>query len=79
MDITGYKLRPTKHFIKGWMRKWDWDMEELRSFIESSTVEKVGKSKFEMYKRNKGKSRKIIVIKDDANKEILIITGAEGK
>ena len=32
-----------------------------------------------IYIRAKGKSRKLILIKDDEYKEVFIITGAEGK
>jgi acyl-CoA-binding protein len=39
----------------------------------------VGKYKYEAYFRVKGKSRKLIFIRDEEYKEIFIITGAEGK
>lgn len=78
MDITGYNIRPSKHFVLTWMRKWDWDIDSLRKVLEGAyQVEKVGKSKYESYTRMKGKSRKLIFIKDDEYKEIFIITGAE--
>jgi hypothetical protein len=79
MDIKGYSIRPSKHFILGWMRKWDYDILALRQALESAyKVEKAGKNKYEAYIRAKGKSRKIIFVKDDVTKEIFIITGAEG-
>lgn len=79
VDINGYKIRPSKHIIASWMRKWDADIETLRSMLEQAyTVEKVGSSKYEAYTRVKGKSRKLIFIKDKIYKEIFIITGAEG-
>ncbi len=79
MNINGYQIRPSKHFILTWMRKWDYDTIALQSAIESAyKIEKVGKYKFEAYFRAKGKSRKLIFIKDDQCKEIFIITGAEG-
>jgi hypothetical protein len=79
MDVQGYAIRPSKHFILGWMRKWDYDILTLRQALASAyKVEKVGKNKFEAYVHAKGKSRKIIFVKDDATKEIFIITGAEG-
>jgi len=79
MECSGYKIRPSKHFILTWMRKWNYGPEELRQFLEQAEkVEKVGKYKYEAYGRAKGKSRKFIFIKDEAFKEILIITGAEG-
>ena len=80
MDTTGYTIRPTKHFIFGWMKKWDYDIELLRTALETVyKIEKVGKIKYEAYFRTKNKSRKLIFIKDDIAKEIIIITGAEGK
>ena len=80
MDINGYKIRPSKHFVLGWMRKWDYDIDSLRRALESTyKINKVGKKKYEAYTRAKGKSRKFIVIKDEEYKEIFIITGAEGK
>ena len=80
MDISYYKIRPSKHFIMSWMRKWDYDIYLLKNAIENAyKVDKVGKKKYEAYVRTKRKSRKIIFIKDDEYKEIFIITGAEGK
>ncbi len=79
MEITKYKIRPSKHFILTWMRKWGYDQQGLQSALEQAyKVEKVGKYKYEAYVRTKGKSRKLIFIKDEEYKEIFIITGAEG-
>ena len=80
MDTSGYKIRPSKHFILTWMRKWNYDIYALRDVLENAyKVDKVGKSKYETYTRAKEKSRKLIFIKDEEYKEIFIITGAEGK
>lgn len=80
MDISNYKIRPSKHFILTWMRKWDYDIYALRNALENAyNINKVGKYKYELYFRAKGKSRKLIFIKDEEYKEIFIITGAEGK
>jgi len=79
MDMAGYKIRPSRHFILSWMRKWDYDIDSLRNALENAyKIEKVGKCKYEAYTKTKGKSRKLILIKDDENQEIFIITGAEG-
>ena len=79
MDLTAYKIRPSKHFILGWMRKWDYDVESLRAALDNAyKIDRAGKQKFEAYVRAKGKSRKIIFIKDDEEKVIFVITGAEG-
>lgn len=80
MDLAGYKIRPSKHFILGWMRRWDYDPDSLKTALENTyKIEKVGKSKYEAYVLVKDKSRKFIFIKDEEYKEIFIITGAEGK
>ncbi len=80
MDTNGYTIRPSKHFILSWMRKWDYDIDALRSAIERAyKINKAGKNKFELYFHVKEKSRKLILVKDDEFKEIFIITGAEGK
>jgi uncharacterized protein (UPF0128 family) len=78
MNLDGYQIRPSKHFVLTWMRKWDYDINSLKKALESSyKTSKVGKCKYESYFREKGKSRKLIYIKED--KQIFIITGAEGK
>lgn len=80
MNLEGYKIRPSKHFIITWMRKWNYDIDSLKNdLVGAYKVEKVGKNKYESYARVKGKSRKLIFIKDDEYKEIFIITGVEGK
>ena len=78
MDLIDYKIRPSKHFILGWMRKWDYDIYSLRNILENSKIIKVGKNKYEAFIKTREKSRKIIFIKDEDLKEIFIITGAEG-
>ncbi|MDI6888765.1 MAG: hypothetical protein QMC78_03610 [Methanocellales archaeon] len=58
-------------------------MHDLRTAIEEAyETKKVGKKKYEVYtrykgKKGKGKSRKLILV--DCPEEIFIITGAEGK
>ena len=80
MDISGYQIRPTKHFALSWMRKWDYDLDTLQSALENAYKwDKVGKHKYEVYVRTKDKSRKLILVKDEVYQEIIIITGAEGK
>jgi len=62
------------------MRKWDYDIYSIKNALENAyKIEKVGKNKYESYTREKGKSRKLIFVKDDDFKEIFIITGAEGR
>ena len=80
MDLNDYKIRPSKHFVLSWMRKWDYDIHSLKNALDNAyKIDKVGKNKYEANTRTKGKSRKLIFIKDEEYKEIFIITGAEGK
>ncbi len=80
MDISDYSIRPSKHFVLTWMRKWDYDIHMLRDALQNAhkTI-KAGKNKYEAFVRAKGKSRKLIYVKYEDYKEIFIITGAEGK
>lgn len=79
MDISGYRLRPTKHFTAGRMRQWGYTIEDLaKAFENAYKIEKVGKRKYEIYFREKGKSRKLVCTKNDEYKDIIIITGTEG-
>lgn len=79
MDVNGYNIRPSKHFITTWMKKWDYDIYALRSALENSyEVKKVGKRKYEAFFRAKEKGRKLIFVKDEEFKDIFVITGAEG-
>ncbi len=80
MDTERYKIRPSKHFISTWMRKWNYDPDTLRQTLENSyKIDKVGKHKYEAYIKSKSGGRKLIFVKDEEYKEIFIITGAEGK
>lgn len=80
MRVDDYKIRPSKHFVLGWMRKWDYDIPMIKSSLKRAYwIEKVGNEKYEAYFRHKGKSRKLIFVKNDSRKEIFIITGAQGK
>jgi len=81
-DFNKLKIRPSKHFILGWMRKWSWDDLDIRNELtECYKIEKVGKNKYEVYTRNGAKngSKKIILVMDEEYQEVFIITGAEGK
>lgn len=80
MDYKDYKIRPSKHFALTWMRKWGMDLDLLKKALEGAyKIDKVGKYKFESYTRIKGKSIKLMYIRDEEYKDIFIITGAEGK
>lgn len=56
------------------------DSEGLKKALEEAyKIDKVGKYKFESYTKMKGKSIKLIYLKDEEYKDIFVITGAEGK
>jgi hypothetical protein len=73
-------LRPSKHLRNTWMRKWDWDVHDLRRALkEAHKIERVGRRKYELhtgYRAERGRSRKLVLV--DYPEEIFIITGAEG-
>ena len=80
INFDDYKIRPSKHFLKNWMRKWLLETELLKEILKRNyKLDKVGRYKYEAYIRRKEKSIKIIFILDEEYKEIFIITGAEGK
>lgn len=76
IDFTK-EIKPSKHFRTTWLRKWDWDINDLRSVLIRARIEKVGKTKYEAYVQDKKGIRKIIFVY--TGDEIFIITGAEGK
>jgi len=78
IDFEMYKIRPSKHFVLKWMRKWDWDIHSIRKALEQANIKKVGKIKYEAYIKTK-KSKKVVFVIYEDYKEIFIITGAEGK
>lgn len=76
IDFTK-EIKPSKHFRNTWLRKWNWDINDLRSRLMQADIEKVGKNKYEAYVKDKKGTKKIIFIHTDD--EIFIITGAEGR
>lgn len=73
------EIKPSKHFRNTWMRKWNYDISDLRIALkEAYRIDNVGKVKYEAYTRYQagGKSRKFIFVVYPT--EILVITGSEG-
>ena len=69
----------TKHFRNKYLKKWNWDMIDLRNAIkEAYQIDKVGKEKYEVYVRKNG-SKKIILAYQQMENIIIVISGAEGK
>ena len=80
VDITDYFIKPSKHFVSTWMKKWGYDIYSLRNALENAyKIYKVGKIKYEAYIGTKHSSRKIIFTMNKDINQIFIITGAEGK
>ncbi len=78
-EIDTCSIIVTKHFRNKYLKKWNWDVIDLRNAIkEAYQVDKVGKEKYEVYVRKNG-SKKIILAYQQMEKSIIVISGAEGK
>lgn len=72
-------IRPSKHFRNTWLRKWDWDITDLRNALDESYKKvKIGKKKYEAYTKYRSKHRTKKIIYVEYEDEIFIITGTEG-
>lgn len=59
------------------MRKWGWDDEDLRDSLRvAHRVDRVGKTKLEVWSRKDG-SKKLIVAYDRQTRVVRVITGTE--
>ena len=77
-NIETCRLEVSKHFRNTWMKKWDWDYEDLRDAIKNaSKTKKVGKKKYEIFIRKKGE-KKIVVVYYSEFETLFVITGGEG-
>ena len=82
VDYAKYEIKPSKHFVMDYMRKWNFDIEDVRTALKNAyKTDKVGKIKYEVYTRYRasGRSRNIIFVVYEEEKEIFIISGSEGK
>lgn len=60
------------------MRKWDRDQSDLREALRGAyKVSRAGKGKWEVFMRKRGE-KKLVIIHDEQNKEVFIVTGTEG-
>jgi hypothetical protein len=72
------ELEVSKHLRNTWMKKWDWDYEDLRDAIKHAyRTKKVGKKKYEIYIRKNGE-KKIVCVYYWEFETLFIITGSEG-
>ena len=77
-DADACKIEASKHFMLKYMKKWNWDFDDLRYAIKNAyKIDKVGKKKYEAYVRKEG-SKKIIFVYYFEFDIILVITGSEG-
>ena len=79
IDFDKLEIKPTKHFALGWMRKWGFDINDIRNALKEAKIEKIGKTKYEAYFGNKNKGKKLIYVINEEENKLLIITGVEGK
>ena len=81
IDFDRFEFKISKHFRNTWMRKWNWDLYDLRqSLKEADKIEKVGNYKYEAYTtyKSKGKSKKLVFVICEFDQTLYIITGTEG-
>jgi hypothetical protein len=77
-NIETCALEVSKRFRNTWMKKWDWDYEDLRDAIKHAyNTKKSGKKKYEIYIRKKGE-KKVVVIYYWEFETLFVITGSEG-
>ena len=77
-DIDNCKIDVSKHFMLKYMKKWNWDFNDLRGAIKNAyKTDKAGSKKYEAYVRKDG-SKKIIFVYYFEFDTIFVITGSEG-
>lgn len=82
MNFDELEISVSKHFRNTQLRKWDWDIHDLRTALkEAHKIEKIGKYKYEAYTkyRSSGKTKKLIFVVYEFDKILYLITGVEGK
>ena len=77
-DPDEVRIEPSKHFRNLRMRKWDWDVNDLRDALRNPVrVIPRGRTKLEVWVR-KGGSKKLVLSFDRASGYVFVITGIEG-
>ena len=78
-DLDEVRVEPSKHFRNTKMRKWDWDVHDLRDAIRGADrVVRRGKVKLDVWTR-KGGSKKLVLAHYPHEHLVLVITGTEGR
>lgn len=77
-DPDEVRIEPSKHFRNVKMRKWDWDVNDLRDALRKPVrVVPHGRAKLEVWVR-KGGSKRLVLSFDRADGIVFVITGTEG-
>jgi len=77
-DLDNVRIEPSKHFRNTKMRKWNWDIHDLRDALRGADrVVRRGRNKLEVWTR-KGGSKKLILAHYPRELLVLVITGTEG-
>jgi hypothetical protein len=77
-DPDEVRIEPSKHFRNLRMRKWDWDVHDLREALRQPVrVAARGSQKMEVWVR-KGGSKKLVLCYYREERLVLVITGTEG-
>jgi hypothetical protein len=77
-DPDEVRVEPSKHFRNLRMRKWDWDVTDLREALRDPVrVVPRGRTRLEVWVRRVG-SKKLVLSFDRAAKLVFVITGTEG-
>lgn len=79
-DIDTCQIDVSKHFRNQYMKRWGWDMFDLREAIRTAyKIDKCGKKKYEAYVRDKKSSKKIIFVYYQDIDTLFIISASEGR
>ncbi|MFI5417932.1 MAG: hypothetical protein ACHQ2Y_03410 [Candidatus Lutacidiplasmatales archaeon] len=77
-DPEEVRIEPSKHFRNLRMRRWDWDVHDIRDALRKPVrVERQGRTKWAVWVRKDG-SKKLVMAYDPGEKLVLVITGTEG-
>jgi hypothetical protein len=77
-DVDAVRIEPSKHFRNLHIRKWDWDVHDLRDALQQPVRVVVrGGGKMEVWLR-KGGSKKLVLSYCREERLVLVLTGTEG-
>lgn len=77
-DPDEVRIEPSKHLRNLRMRKWDWDVHDLRDSLQHPVrLERQGRTKWAGWVRKDG-SKKLVLAYYPDEKVVLVLTGTEG-